>query len=466
MTDSAKLAALEPEIVLEPRSPGCTVPLTAAQTRYLRGYSDGKGTRLVASAARVLGELDCSALQESIGIVVKRHESLRTRICMESGLPTQLVDPATDYDLEVVDLSRVPASVAETEARSLAQRQTETEVDVRKGPLFKATLLKMPAEQHVLVLAADHLVSDAMSLATVSKEIWLSYQQAVNPVAAALPHLRIQYADYAVWQERTYWPWRQRHESYWQERLSNAPFTQVPIVTDRSSGATRTNATLHIPLGKKASVALREIAAREGTSLPMAVLTIYACVMSYWCAQRDLPLIFITHGRHAHPELKDMVGFLAGSIHLRVEIRPEDGFIDLLKRVSWECKSAFEHYHFDRVWDFIGRADTDLCFNWIHSPSSASTATGSHADNERIRTQSFPLGLSWPGSLHVLFSNTPVGVIATVVYNSDFAQPSIVELLARCLQSFAHEFARAPTTRVDSLSTDIAALARTAERSR
>lgn len=444
------------QLPLQPRTPGCLVPLTAAQRRHWKGIGEGLNgsTRSVATGFRILGPMRVDLLRESLRFVVHRHESLRSRIVRVDGSVIQEVDAPRDDPLEVIDLSHM--AQAQAQAHRLALQTAEERVDLSRGPLFHAKLLRVSSSEHVLALTADHMISDGMSSSILAAEVWSVYDQLAGGTAPRLPPLDVQFGDYAVWQQRTYWAWRRRHEDYWRERLLGAPFVRLPLGNESPAEA-RTSAVRHIPFGKALSDALRETGVRHNVSLPLVILGVYAGVMSRWCDQRDLPLILVTHGRDAHDALKHMVAFLASCLHLRLTINRADSFLDLLRQIATEYDLAKQHHHFDRVWDFIPGCTTDLYFNWVRAPAAARSALRP-SGAEDIRIRSFPLGLSWQGKLHMFFSERPGGVNVSVAYDARLVRQSVVDWFEQSLREFALCFARNPEARISSVEARPAAI--------
>lgn len=458
----AQLEQPEPstDLPLQPRPADCPVPLTAWQRRTWNQFI-GQGrlsVRMGAAALRVLGPLDPIVLRRSLEEVIRRHESVRTRFVAIDGVPEQVIDSSCECHLEEIELAQTASSDGAREVTRLVRHFLEEQVDLSVGPLFAAKLWRLSSSEHVLILALDHMVADAASCAILSGEVWTLYHQAAKGLPFSLPHLPVQFADYAVWQQRTHSAWLKKHGPYWKERLTGAPRLQLPVDDGLASGDYPIAVPLHFPFGNRLSAGLRDAARREGALLPLVVLTVYVAVVSRWCGQRDLVLTFVSHGRHRRPELQNMIGFLASRLFLRVEIGHDDSFRDLLKRVNVEFYSAYEHYDFDRVPDFIPEcaADTDTDFNWLPAVWGRRPAHKGAAD-EQLRIQPFPLEpyrkrLPEWFKLASVFSETAAGIVATVLYRPDLFAADTIERFGQNLRSFAQEFAHHPLAPIASVS--------------
>ena len=436
---------------LLPRAPGSAVPLTALQRRM---WTNGlkRGTRLselrtCAVSTHLSGPLHAGVVRESLAALVGRHESLRTRFVAVDGKPQQQVDPARDFRLQVLDLSRVPARRVDEEAKSAAQMFVDEKIDLACGPVFDARLLKLSDLEHVLIVVVDHIVSDNVSCSIIDKELWTFYNQGARSIALSLPPLEVQFSDYAAWQERTYPSWLTRHAPYWNERLAGARRIDLPCDTGGSSQPTR--ARLSFPFGLNLSAQLRQVAWQERTLLPLVVLAAYVVAMARWSGQRDFVLAFASHGRQRRKELSGMIGCLATPLYLPVEMSADESFIDLLHQLKLELSLAYRHQDFGRVPDFNTECTAAITFNWLSTEWTNSSLQKSDSDSpvERrpFEIRLFAEKIDPNFRFATMFRETPDGIVADAWYRPDLFLPGTIKQFGRDLCWLAQEFTRQPT---------------------
>src|SRR5215210_3190119 len=82
-------------------------PASFAQRRMwlLDRLEPGSTAYSLPKAWRIPGPLDAAVLERALGELVRRHETLRTRLEVQGSEPVQVVDPPTPFRLEVTDLS-------------------------------------------------------------------------------------------------------------------------------------------------------------------------------------------------------------------------------------------------------------------------------------------------------------------------------------------------------------------------
>jgi Condensation domain/TubC N-terminal docking domain len=441
-------------IPLQPRAAGTAVPLAGLQ-RHAWNYFKESGRlswRMCATLDRVRGVLKTNLLESCIETLVQRHESLRTRIVTEKDTPSQQIDLPCESTLETIDLSHVRTSDRDERARCCADDFIQEKIDLSVGPLFAAKLLKLSRSEHVLVLAADHMISDGESAATLRRELWTLYQQAERGLPFSLPIQSLQFADYAVWQQQTYDTWRKEHEAYWKRHLSDAPHVQLPVQKRSTMVHGPAGSRLIVPFGEILSGQLRDVAKRERVLLAMVVLTVYVAVLSRWCDQRDMVLTFVLNGRN-RPELVNMIGFLVEHLHLRIDISSEDCLLDVLHRINLEFLAACDHRDFNRVPDIVPECKTDIYFNWI---SQNLPVQFMETNDKHIEVEPFPfVRKALPFTFGSFFADSPHGITWGVEYQQDLFSESTIEWFGHHLMLFSAELAQHPRARVASIPMEL-----------
>jgi hypothetical protein len=403
--------------------------------------------------------------------MICRHESLRTRIVVTNRSPSQYVAPPREYHLDVVDLTHHSVAVAEHEAMSLVQTFLDRVIDPSVDCLFEATLWKLGESDYLLVLALDHIVADGISFGILNRETWELYNSGMEEISESLPPLRVQFPDYAIWQQRTYRAWMREYEAYWRQHLAGAESVQIPC--DLCSNALGTPETLHVTFGTSLSLKLREMARHQGTVLSMVVLAIYVIVMSRWCRQEDeLLLSYAFHGRSRHPELPGMIGPIVHALFLRITLIKGEPFRDLLVRTQMEVCSALGHLDFGVVPDLLPDCLTEVSFNWqpttwaggsldhhfiaetLLTPVWAKRLAAKHErPDQRLIMSSFPARWSGGVKFNPIFYDTEHGIQLVVTYAPNVLARATMQVLCDDLKSVASQVAESPLARLSEIVT-------------
>ncbi|MCP4666251.1 MAG: non-ribosomal peptide synthetase, partial [Deltaproteobacteria bacterium] len=153
------------------------VPLSFAQQRlwFVDQFQPGSPMYNLPSPVRVSGRLDAAVLARSLNEIVRRHEALRTSFRNAGGQPVQKIAPALELKLPRIDLRRLAPSTRESEARRLATAEARRPFDLCRGPLLRATLLRLAGEEHAVLLTMHHIVSDGWSMGVLIRELAALY---------------------------------------------------------------------------------------------------------------------------------------------------------------------------------------------------------------------------------------------------------------------------------------------------
>jgi len=322
-------------------------PMSFAQMRlwFLDQLEPGSPFYNIAAAVRLEGTLHVSALVQALQEVVRRHEVLRACFITEKGRPVQVIAAQPLLEMPVTDLQHLPADEREAEAMRLIQHEAQKPFALNHGPLLRASLLKLQARHHILLLTIHHIVADGWSIGVLIREVATVYQARLVGRSVPLPELPIQYADYAQWQR----DWltgevRERQIDYWKKHLRNCPpLLQLP--TDRPRPAVQTFHGAHyaFPLPAEVMAALEALSHEQGATLFMTLLAAFDTLLYRYSHQDDFCVGTPIANRN-RAELEGLIGFFVNTFALRVPpLADNPPFRELLRRVREIALGAYAH---------------------------------------------------------------------------------------------------------------------------
>ena len=326
--------------------------LSHAQRRMwaLSQLDDGSAAYNIPLHQVLEGPLNVDALQQSIARCAERHESLRTSIVMVDGEPRQTVHEQVDAGLHFIDLSdRADPFEA---ARKLAQAHARQPFDLERGWLFRAALAKLDKLHHVLLFTIHHIVCDGVSIGILVRELTRFYEAIRRGEPGPYPPLRIQYRDYADWQNRLMQSGALAIDrDWWLGTLRDVPpVLELPTDFPRPALQTFEGRELSFHLAVDKLEALRLLGRRHNASLFMTLLATLYILLDKYTGQADLVVGSPVAGR-THPDLENQIGLYLNTIALRIPIAGEVPFENFLKQVRQATAAAFDHqsYPFDQL---------------------------------------------------------------------------------------------------------------------
>ncbi|HEX6750599.1 MAG TPA: condensation domain-containing protein, partial [Longimicrobium sp.] len=329
-----------------PRAHRDGAPLSFAQERlwFIDQLEPGSAVYSLPMARRLGRALDEAVLERALGEIVRRHEALRTTFREVDGSPVQVIAPFGGFTLPVEDLSGLGEAEREVEARRRATEEAVLPFDLTAGPLFRAALLRLGAEDHVLLLSMHHIVSDGWSMEVFFRELAALYTAYSEGRESPLPELPVQYADYAVWQrEQLRGEVLERQLAYWRERLAGAPeLLELPTDHPRPAVQTFWGASERIELPGELLERLRALGRSEGATLYMVVLAAFQVLLSKYSGSEDIVVGSPIAGRTRN-EVAGLIGFFVNTLVLRTDLGGDPSFREVLGRVREVMLGAYEH---------------------------------------------------------------------------------------------------------------------------
>jgi amino acid adenylation domain-containing protein len=291
----------------------------------------------VRAAIKIAGPLEAAKLQLAFGGVVAHHEILRTTFVLNEGSPVQSIAPSPPFALDVSDLSNLGPSEREAEVQRRLTAEAEEHFDLARGPLFRARLLKLGRDKHLLLITLHHIICDGWSIDVLLRELMSRYQ-AEN----SAPQLRLQYADFALWQrERFQSEALQRQTDYWKQKLANSPAAlELPIDYRRPQTRTFNGAQECVLLPPELSHAIKALSQREGATLFMTLLAAFQTLLFRYSGQDDIVVGSPIAGR-TQVETENLIGAFVNTLVLRGDLSGNPTFRELLARVR---ETALEAY--------------------------------------------------------------------------------------------------------------------------
>ena len=322
------------------------LPLSFAQQRlwFLDQLEPGNPAYNIPAAMRLRGALNVAALEQGLNEVVQRHEVLRTTFSLVEGQPVQVIAPTLTLTLPVVDLRNLPGTQREAEALWLATEEARRPFDLARGPLLRATLLRLDEEDHVLLLTMHHIVSDGWSMGIVFRELSALYEAFSKGKPSPLPELPIQYADFAVWQQQ----WLQGEVleaqlSYWKKQLAGySPSLDLPTDCPRPVIQTHRGVRQSLVLSKTLSASLKALSRQEGTTLFMTLLAAFQALLYRYTGQDDI-IVGSPIANRNRSEIEGLIGFFLNTLVLRTDLSGTPSFRELLARVREVTLRAYGH---------------------------------------------------------------------------------------------------------------------------
>ena len=342
-------------------------PLSFAQHRlwFLYQLEPDSPNNNLFSGIRLTGELDKSALDETITQIVRRHETLRTTFTAIEGVPWQVINEAAEIRLPVIDLTAMDGEGRERELVRLATQESRRPFSLATGPLLRVTLARLASDQWAVLFTMPHIVSDGWSMGVLVREVTRLYEAIREGRGAELEELEVQYADYAAWQ-REWMSGEVMDEQvrYWRGQLEGAPpLLDLPADKPRPVAETFQGESHSLVVGLDLAKSLRALAEREGATLFMVLLAAFNTLLYRHTYQEDV-IVGSPIANRNRGEIEGLIGFFVNTLVLRTDLSGNPTFRELLARVRQTTLGAYDHQDlpFDKIVEAINPERTSNAY--------------------------------------------------------------------------------------------------------
>jgi amino acid adenylation domain-containing protein len=433
------------------------LPLSMEQQRlwFLDRLEPGTAAYNMPRALRLTGALDADALERALAELVRRHQVLRTVFAEHDGDPVQVVRPAEDFVLAREDLGPVDAGRRGAAVEERAAAEGRASFDLARGPLFRAVLLRLADDEHVLLLTLHHVAGDAWSMGVLFRELGVLYEAFAGGLPSPLAPLAVQYADYAVWQRgRLTGEALESRLAWWRDQLRGAP-ALLELPTDRPrppvQGSRGGRAVLELP--PELLERLRALGRREGATLYMVLLAAFQTLLARHSGQTDVVVGSPIAGR-TRRELEDVIGFFLNTLAMRADLSGDPTFRALLSQVRERTLGAHQHQDlpFDRLVEELG-VERSLAHSPVfqvmlvfqNAPRGAVSMRGLRMEPVALR------GGAAKYDLTLYVNEIPTGLNLQAIYRADLFDAETMDRMLGHLRALLEQVADDPARRLSSL---------------
>src|SRR6185369_10498026 len=220
--------------------------------------------------------------------------------------------------------------------------ESQAPFDLSQAPLWRAKLLSLGTDDHVLLLMMHHIIADEWSLGVLLRDVAALYEALSTGARSALPDLPIQYADFAAWQQQ----WLQGEEcrkqlSYWKEQLAG-PLTVLELPTDspRPPAPSFRGDKEWLSFPPELTSRLKELSRQQGATLFMTLLAAFSTLLHRYTGQKDVVVGTPVANRN-RKETEGLIGCFVNTLVLRTDFSGDPSFEELLLRVRRAALSAY-----------------------------------------------------------------------------------------------------------------------------
>ncbi len=310
--------------------------VSSAQKRmFITQFLDKKSTAYnMPVVLKAKGPLKVEKFQQTINLLIQRHENLRTIFKLVNGYPVQIVKNNISLNIsqvfcEVNEIDKYIDSFC-------------VPFNLSEAPLFRVSLLITGELEHIILFDIHHILFDGYSVNILIKEIADLYCD------KNLPVLSFQYKDFSEWQEKRIAKNGQSiDEQYWKLKLGgDLQKLELPNDFPRPKIFTYKGDRFQFKLDIHKTLQLKDLAKKENVTMNTLLLTFYNIFISKITSQQDIIVGCPIAGRN-YRGLESIIGMFVNTIPLRSFISSDKTFKQLLYEVKENFLEDLDHSNFE-----------------------------------------------------------------------------------------------------------------------
>lgn len=303
-------------------------------------------------AVRLDGAVRLDVLRDAIGVLVARHDTLRTQYRSREGQVHREILAELRPEITVLDGDAAHGASEQERLQELAAQETGKPFDLAVAPLFRCAVVTFSGQPRFLILTAHHIICDAWSMGILLAEVARVYEARLNGLPSPLTPLQIGYADFARWQRELVGSDRLSDQlAYWCNALRDAPpLHGLPLQCARPAVRSYRGRTHFFRLPPETLSSIDRYAKAQSVTRYAACLTAYFLVVHALSGHSDMVVGTPMLGR-PFEEAEQLIGFFLNTVVLRARVAERQPVAVLTQQVATAAAEALRNQDipFDQV---------------------------------------------------------------------------------------------------------------------
>ena len=289
---------------------------------------------------KITGKFHPAAFVQAVNTVLSRHSSFYTLFVDGEEGPMQTYNWDIQHQVEEINLVSY-GNEAEGVAMKLYNEDYKTPFILKQSPLYRCKLLQLPNDIYYFTIVIHHIIFDGWSHFVFHNELWGTYIKLCegNPISTEIHE---PYFAQIAWMEESLSDKVNNDLEYWKKKLSKPiPITTLPGDKRRPSVFTYKGRRFTQFIGHGLIESLQKISKSHYTVFTNLLSLVYVLLYHY-TGDEDLIIGSPIAGR-TDDKAKHVIGCFVNMLVLRVQIKENFTFGDVLEVVSKSCLEAFDH---------------------------------------------------------------------------------------------------------------------------
>lgn len=301
-------------------------------------------------------KVDFTILKKAINEMVKTNDAMRLKVTQKEGNCLQYLEEYSPFDIDTIELS------SEKEVKETALKFANTPFFSENDFLFKVLLFKLPNCSGGFFMNVHHLIGDSWSLGLIAKDVARIYSELLsNNYKSQLQPSYINYInaenDYKNSDKYV------KDKAYWDDVFKTIPeIASISSTSDEKKSKTSCKgARKEFVINENNLNNIKAFCDKYRISIYNFFMAVYAVYISKFSGLDDFVIGTPVLNR-TNFEQKHTMGMFISVAPLRINLNPENSFIDFAKKVAIDTTSIFRHqkYSYQTILEDIRKRDSSI----------------------------------------------------------------------------------------------------------
>lgn len=299
----------------------------------------------ISTKLSVNGNIDIFVLKRCIKECIDRHQILRTVYLQDAdGYPVQVVRTTTEIEFIHHDLNEISGDTRLKRIDEIFSLENSNPFDLSNDLMLRATYITLDNSSGILVLTMHHIACDGWSSEILSRELAALYSAFGSGNRSPFPELRLQYMDYASWQNNILKGDKfDNLLNFWRVELEGIPDVHnLPTDRPRKVFPSYCGSVFTQTISGDTLSEIRNFAKENKVTLFMLLHAIFSILISRYSGEKDI-VIGSPIANRENKDVSNLIGFFVNTLVLRLEVQAASTVRDLLEKSKEKLLNAYDH---------------------------------------------------------------------------------------------------------------------------
>ena len=402
---------------------------------------------------KINGKLDTDRLIESFQLLIDHHEILRSNFKSTNESVVITIQDQATIPAQILDLTKIEEGRRKEQTNEVTTAFSRRTFDLEEDVLLRLLILKISPTEHHLILSIHHIIGDRASLLLINEAVFNHYKNLSRQQPIVHPTQKIQYPDYALWQQKQ--KIKPADVNYWMQQLEGTlPILALPLDAPRPKTATYRGATISRNISSEKSDKIKALANKSGVTPYVLLLSAFKILLFRYSHQTDL-LVGTPFSNRDKTVLEKLIGFFNETLVIRTQLSEKETFSQLVKKVKETTLNALAHKNmpFDELVRRLQPERHDNInpvFQAMFLYNNAAEISDPELDLT-IKDQSLDLGVA-KFDLTLFVNEKKTQLETTIEYATDIFSATTIETMLGHLENILTEVIKNPEADIAKIS--------------